>query len=61
MTNSDSDIRYFSAGVGRTGVFIVIDRTIDEIESKAADTVDIFGLVNGLRARRMNMVQTPVS
>ena len=54
-------ILYFSAGVGRTGVFLAIDLTIDEIERSGKDNVDIFNLVVRFRHRRTNMVQTTVS
>lgn len=48
----------FSAGVGRSGTFIVIDAMLDRI--KAEKTVDIFNYVAYLRSRRTAMVQTEV-
>lgn len=48
----------FSAGVGRTGTFMVIDSTLDRI--KAENTIDIFNYVAYLRTRRTAMVQTEV-
>ncbi|CDI96853.2 receptor type tyrosine protein phosphatase [Echinococcus multilocularis] len=45
-----------SAGVGRTGAFIVIDSQLDRIRSE--NTVDIFGAVSRMRAQRNFMVQT---
>ena len=46
----------FSAGVGRTGAFIVIDAMLERI--KHEKTVDIYGHVTCLRAQRNYMVQT---
>ncbi|XP_036068490.1 receptor-type tyrosine-protein phosphatase eta isoform X4 [Oryzias melastigma] len=45
-----------SAGVGRTGTFIAIDRLIFQIERE--NMVDIFGIVHNLRMHRPLMVQT---
>uniref|UniRef100_A0A8C7YEU1 protein-tyrosine-phosphatase n=1 Tax=Oryzias sinensis TaxID=183150 RepID=A0A8C7YEU1_9TELE len=45
-----------SAGVGRTGTFIAIDRLIFQIERE--NIVDIFGIVHNLRMHRPLMVQT---
>lgn len=50
---------YCSAGVGRSGTFIVIDAMLDRI--KAENTVDIFNYVAYLRSRRTAMVQTEVN
>lgn len=47
-----------SAGVGRTGTFIVLDRVLQQLETK--DTVDIYGSVFDLRLHRSHMVQTEV-
>lgn len=47
-----------SAGVGRTGTFIVLDRVLQQLDSK--DTVDIYGSVFDLRLHRSHMVQTEV-
>ncbi|XP_014671062.1 PREDICTED: tyrosine-protein phosphatase 10D-like [Priapulus caudatus] len=49
-------IAHCSAGVGRSGTFIVIDRLIQLI--KQSDTVDIFGNVYEMRKERVWMVQT---
>uniref|UniRef100_A0A3Q3L5T9 protein-tyrosine-phosphatase n=1 Tax=Mastacembelus armatus TaxID=205130 RepID=A0A3Q3L5T9_9TELE len=45
-----------SAGVGRTGTFIAIDRLIFQIERESI--VDVFGIVHDLRMHRPLMVQT---
>lgn len=48
----------FSAGVGRTGTFIAIDRLIFQIERE--NVVDVYGVVHDLRMHRPLMVQTEV-
>nr|XP_036856157.1 receptor-type tyrosine-protein phosphatase beta isoform X1 [Manis javanica] len=45
-----------SAGVGRTGTFIALDRLLQQLDSK--DSVDIYGAVHDLRLHRAHMVQT---
>ncbi|XP_063716730.1 receptor-type tyrosine-protein phosphatase S-like isoform X1 [Symsagittifera roscoffensis] len=45
-----------SAGVGRTGCFIVIDAQMEKMQNE--DQVDIYGHVTCLRAQRQYMVQT---
>ncbi len=50
-----------SAGVGRTGVFIAVDKILDDLDKEKKDTIDIFGFVKDMRTRRFNMVQTAVS
>ncbi|XP_060016054.1 receptor-type tyrosine-protein phosphatase eta [Lagenorhynchus albirostris] len=45
-----------SAGVGRTGTFIAIDRLIYQMEDE--NTVDVYGIVYDLRMHRPLMVQT---
>ncbi|KGL98870.1 Receptor-type tyrosine-protein phosphatase eta, partial [Charadrius vociferus] len=45
-----------SAGVGRTGTFIAIDRLIQQIEME--NTIDVYGVVYDLRMHRPLMVQT---
>nr|XP_056707926.1 receptor-type tyrosine-protein phosphatase eta-like [Euleptes europaea] len=45
-----------SAGVGRTGTFIAIDRLIHQMEME--NTVDVYGSVYDLRMHRPLMVQT---
>lgn len=48
-----------SAGVGRTGTFIVIDAMIDMMY--AEKNVDVFGFVSRIREQRSQLVQTDVS
>ncbi|XP_067248538.1 receptor-type tyrosine-protein phosphatase beta isoform X2 [Chanodichthys erythropterus] len=45
-----------SAGVGRTGTFIVLDRVLQQLDRNC--TVDIYGCVFDLRLHRSHMVQT---
>ncbi|XP_028934309.1 receptor-type tyrosine-protein phosphatase beta [Ornithorhynchus anatinus] len=49
-------IVHCSAGVGRTGTFIALDRILQQLDSK--DSVDIYGAVHDLRLHRVHMVQT---
>ncbi|XP_030404601.1 receptor-type tyrosine-protein phosphatase beta isoform X1 [Gopherus evgoodei] len=49
-------ILHCSAGVGRTGTFIALDRILQQLDSK--DSVDIYGAVHDLRLHRVHMVQT---
>ena len=45
-----------SAGVGRTGTFIVVDTMLRRITRER--DVDVYGCVSLLRSQRMQMVQT---
>ncbi|XP_019645297.1 PREDICTED: receptor-type tyrosine-protein phosphatase U-like [Branchiostoma belcheri] len=49
-------IVHCSAGVGRTGTFIMLDMMMEMF--KEEELVDIFNSVNQLREQRINMVQT---
>ena len=49
-------ITHCSAGVGRTGAFIVIDSMLERM--KHEKTIDVYGHVTCLRAQRNYMVQT---
>ncbi|KAK1169237.1 hypothetical protein AOXY_G10206 [Acipenser oxyrinchus oxyrinchus] len=53
---SGATVVHCSAGVGRTGTFISLDRVLQQLDSK--DTVDIYGSVSELRLHRAHMVQT---
>ncbi|XP_023945481.2 tyrosine-protein phosphatase 10D [Bicyclus anynana] len=46
-----------SAGVGRSGTFVTLDRALQQLAARA-DTIDIFGMVHELRRERVWMVQT---
>lgn len=48
-----------SAGVGRTGTFIVIDSMIDMMHME--QRVDVFGFVSRIREQRCQLIQTDVS
>ena len=50
---------YFSAGIGRTGTFIVIDYLLRQ--AKAESHIDVFRTVTDMRYQRANFVQTDVS
>ncbi|XP_024084878.1 tyrosine-protein phosphatase Lar isoform X3 [Cimex lectularius] len=53
---SGPPVVHCSAGVGRTGCFIVIDSMIERMKSEKS--IDIYGHVTCLRAQRNYMVQT---
>ena len=48
-----------SAGVGRTGTFIMLDSLMDRL--KVNNTVNIYEFLQEMRKKRMYMVQTLVS
>ncbi|XP_054716770.1 tyrosine-protein phosphatase 10D-like [Uloborus diversus] len=49
-------IVHCSAGVGRTGTFIAVDRIAQELQD--TNYIDVYGTVMDLRQHRTNMVQT---
>lgn len=51
-----SDSFFFSAGVGRTGAFIVIDVQLERLRFE--NTVDVYASVAAIRSQRNYMVQT---
>ncbi|KAL0270992.1 UNVERIFIED_CONTAM: hypothetical protein PYX00_008241 [Menopon gallinae] len=55
-TDAGPMVVHCSAGVGRTGCFIVIDSMLERIRHEK--TIDIYGHVTCLRAQRNYMVQT---
>ncbi|KJH51944.1 Protein-tyrosine phosphatase [Dictyocaulus viviparus] len=54
--NAGPIISHCSAGIGRTGAFIVVDCMLERLRYE--NTVDIFGCVTLLRSQRSYMVQT---
>ena len=48
-----------SAGVGRTGTFILLDRVMQQM--KREGTLSIYNILKGMRGQRMKMVQTQVT
>ncbi|XP_015755647.1 PREDICTED: receptor-type tyrosine-protein phosphatase delta-like [Acropora digitifera] len=54
--NKNPLVVHCSAGVGRTGAFIVIDAMLESIEKKKV--ADVFNYVKLLRVNRISMVQT---
>uniref|UniRef100_W5L1Z3 protein-tyrosine-phosphatase n=1 Tax=Astyanax mexicanus TaxID=7994 RepID=W5L1Z3_ASTMX len=53
---SGPTVVHCSAGVGRTGTFIGLDRILQQLDTR--DTVDVYGAVFDLRLHRSHMVQT---
>ena len=48
-----------SAGVGRTGTFIVLDSMLERMENEK--TVNVYEFLTNTRRKRVHMVQTQVS
>ncbi|KAI9565228.1 putative tyrosine-protein phosphatase non-receptor type 11 isoform X1 [Daphnia sinensis] len=59
VANAGPIIVHCSAGIGRTGTFIVIDMIIGQIERRGLDCeIDIQRMIQTIRAQRSGMVQT---
>uniref|UniRef100_A0A672QMH2 protein-tyrosine-phosphatase n=1 Tax=Sinocyclocheilus grahami TaxID=75366 RepID=A0A672QMH2_SINGR len=58
-TSPGVTVVHCSAGVGRTGTFIVLDRVLQQLDRNC--TVDIYGCVFDLRLHRSYMVQTELN
>ncbi|XP_011489637.1 receptor-type tyrosine-protein phosphatase beta isoform X1 [Oryzias latipes] len=54
--STGATVVHCSAGVGRTGTFIALDRVLQQLDSKG--TIDLYGIVFDLRLHRQHMVQT---
>lgn len=54
--SSGATVVHCSAGVGRTGTFIALDRVLQQLDSKGS--IDLYGCVFDLRLHRQHMVQT---
>ncbi|XP_029968954.1 receptor-type tyrosine-protein phosphatase beta [Salarias fasciatus] len=54
--STGATVVHCSAGVGRTGTFVALDRVLQQLDSKG--TVDLYGCVFDLRLHRHHMVQT---
>ncbi|KAI5645110.1 protein-tyrosine phosphatase domain-containing protein [Phthorimaea operculella] len=50
-------IVHCSAGVGRSGTFITLDRALQQLQAHQ-EYIDIFGMVHAMRRERVWMVQT---
>ncbi|XP_071799861.1 receptor-type tyrosine-protein phosphatase T-like [Asterias amurensis] len=55
--NDGPMVVHCSTGIGRTGVFLVLDAMLDQ--AKAEDRVDIWNFACGMRDKRMKMIQSP--
>ncbi|XP_041636404.1 receptor-type tyrosine-protein phosphatase beta [Cheilinus undulatus] len=54
--STGATIVHCSAGVGRTGTFIALDRVLQQLDTKG--TIDLYSCVFDLRLHRQHMVQT---
>ena len=61
--NKDAELPllvHCSAGVGRTGTFILLDSMLERIAQKKEDTVNVYEFLRHMRSKRVLMVQTLV-
>uniref|UniRef100_A0A3Q2EFA7 Uncharacterized protein n=1 Tax=Cyprinodon variegatus TaxID=28743 RepID=A0A3Q2EFA7_CYPVA len=56
--STGATVVHCSAGVGRTGTFIALDRVLQQLDSKGS--IDLYGCIFDLRLHRQHMVQTEV-
>uniref|UniRef100_A0A3B3TP75 protein-tyrosine-phosphatase n=1 Tax=Poecilia latipinna TaxID=48699 RepID=A0A3B3TP75_9TELE len=56
--STGATVVHCSAGVGRTGTFVALDRVLQQLDSKGG--IDLYGCVFDLRLHRQHMVQTEV-
>ncbi|XP_038161140.1 receptor-type tyrosine-protein phosphatase beta isoform X2 [Cyprinodon tularosa] len=54
--STGATVVHCSAGVGRTGTFIALDRVLQQLDSKGS--IDLYGCIFDLRLHRQHMVQT---
>uniref|UniRef100_A0A3B3V3C4 protein-tyrosine-phosphatase n=1 Tax=Poecilia latipinna TaxID=48699 RepID=A0A3B3V3C4_9TELE len=54
--STGATVVHCSAGVGRTGTFVALDRVLQQLDSKGG--IDLYGCVFDLRLHRQHMVQT---
>ena len=59
MSLNQTLLVHCSAGVGRTGTFILLDRVMQQM--KREGTLSIYNILKGMRGQRMKMVQTQVT